>query len=535
MITDLENQNENFVLNTKPISIASYKNYKEAVFLISVLGQPDLYGRIIPVDVGEKFHKTIIGYPVVAKLKKNIFGQPSDFDGHCIVEVKAKNGKKIKKFTTMPIGAITDSWIEEREVEGYDGEQKCILIKTKLWTSRFPEYFKVFDKLWEQGKLQSSWELTSTKTEKDGDNIIYKVIEFIGNCCLGSGKVPAVQGSGVIEYAEAELDDYDTELAEALEKDMANLNINNEEKEEFELAEKEKKEPTSENTQKGKDTQSTDNTNKDSTVNTEKNKDTAECGTKKKKTSCAEVETEEKTPEVASLTDRDLFRKISEACRKSCTGCNWGYISFWFPEEKTVWYKPDYAETQLDYQLFTYEVVDDDVTVSEPQDVKLTVQVTDVNTTIAEKDSKIGALTAELEIKNEAVINAGEKINKLNVEISELRPYKEAAEKAEKERIETEIAEAKEKLKNDMLKTKLFAEEEIAGAEIAELIEARNETAVKNLIAERYIASFDNNTNEPETNTASYENQFNNSVANLESDDVDDDPYNFMNKLLSGK
>ena len=544
---------ENFILNSKPLEVASYKNYKEATFLISVLDQPDLYGRIIPKDSGEKYCKTIIGYPVVAKLKKNIFGQISDFDGHAIIEVKAKNGKKQKKFTTHAIGSVLDAWTETRDVEGYEGEQECILCKTKLWTSRFPEYFKVFDKLWEQGKIQSSWELTATKVETEGEFKIYKIFEFIGTCCLGSTKTPAVPGAGVIEYAE--LEDYETELAEALEKDMADLDIENEDKEVTDLAEKEKKDTPVEDTEKKgkeapeavddseckkkKETAECDPKKKKSACaevkdEAEKKDEEAEVGAKKKKTSCAEVETPEKSPEVASLTDCDLFRKINEECRKA-VDCCWGYISYWFPEEKTVWYKPDNAVSQLDYKLFTYEVVDDEVTVSEPQDVKLSVSVTEMNEVIAEKDEKIGALTAELEIKDDAVIKAGEKISKLNVEVSELKPYKEAVEKAEKERIEAEIAEAKQTLKNNMLKTKLFTEEEIAEADIAELIEARNETAIKNLIAERYIASFDSNEADPETDTASFEKDTNTSVANLEVDDIDDTPSNFMKNLLTRK
>ena len=542
-------EHENFILESKPLEVASYKNYKEATFLISVLDEPDAYGRIIPEDAGEKYATTIIGFPIVAKLKKNIFGQPSDFSGHEVYEVKAKNGKKVKRFGTTPIGSVLSAWVEERELDDFDEPKKCILCKAKLWSSRFPEYFKVFDKLWETGNISSSWELTATKVEEKDGFKIYKVFEFISNCLLGSTKTPAVKQAGVIEYAE--LDDYETELAEALEKDMADLNIENEDKEVTDLAEKEKKDTPVEDTEKKE--KETPETVDDSECKKKKEtaecnpkkkksacaeaddeeEEEAECGTKKKKTSCAEVEEPEKAPETASLTDCDLFRKINEACRKA-VGCCWGYISYWFPEEKTVWYKPDNADSQLDFKLFTYEVVDDEVTVSEPQDVKLTVSITEVNEVIAEKDDKIGTLTAELEIKDEAVIKAGEKINKLNVEVSELKPYKEAAEKAEKERIEAEIAEAKETLKNNMLKTKLFTEEEIAEAEIAELIESRNETAIKNLIAERYIASFDKE-DEVSAEIASYDEKSNESVANLESDDIDEDPSVYMKNFLKRK
>ena len=494
--------NEHIIL--RPISIASYTNYKEAVFLISVLDEPDSYGRIIPEEAGEKYFDTIIGYPIVAKLKKNIFGQPVDFGGHELIIQKTKDGKKKSHFDTVPIGSVTDAWIEEREVDGYDGTPKCILIKTKLWTSRFPEYFKVFDKLWDDGEISSSWELTATDVATEGANKIYKVFEFIGNCILGSNRNPAVPGAGVIEYAE--MDDLEEQLSSALLADISNTDIANyediEEKEDTNLAEKKKKTSCAEDTSETKETAESD----------------------------VEPEDNSEEPETASLTDRDLFRKISKACEDAIK--YWGYISYWFPEEHTVWFKSDDDPTQLDYKLFTYTVENDEVTVSEPQDAKLTVSVSDVNTVLAEKDEKIETLTAELEIKDKAVISAGEKIGKLNVQISELQPYKEQVEKAEQEKIEAEIAEEKESLKKNMLKGGLFTEEEIAKAEIAELIEARDKTAINSLIAEKYIASFDKEeadvaedveTEEPNPVTA---------TASLETDDVNESASSFMTKFL---
>ena len=530
--------NEHIILNSRPISIASYTNYKEAVFLISVLDEPDSYGRIIPEEAGEKYFDTIIGYPIVAKLKKNIFGQPVDFGGHELTIQKTKDGKKKSHFDTVPIGSVTDAWIEEREVDGYDGTPKCILIKTKLWTSRFPEYFKVFDKLWDDGEISSSWELTATDVVTEGANKIYKVFEFIGNCILGSYRNPAVPGAGVIEYAE--MDDLEEQLSSALLADISNTDIANyediEEKEDMNLADKTKKDVSVEDTEKEKKTHdSVDETEKDKK---KKDEETAE---KKKKTSCAEdasetketAESEDDTekPETASLTDCDLYRKISKACEDKMR-C-WGYISYWFPEEHVVWFHVDNAPTQLDYILFTYTVENDEVSVSDPQDVNLTVSVSDVNTVLAEKDEKIETLTAELEIKDKAVISAGEKIGKLNVQISELQPYKEQVEKAEQEKIKAEIAEEKESLKKNLLKGGLFTEEEIAKAEIAELIEARNKTAINSLIAEKYIASFDKEETDVAEDVETEEPNPMPATASLETDDVNESASSFMTKFLS--
>ena len=226
-----------------------------------------------------------------------------------------------------------------------------------------------------------------------------------------------------------------------------------------------------------------------------------------------------------------MFRKINKACEDAIKF--WGYISYWFPEEHTVWFKSDDALTQLDYKLFTYTVENDEVTVSEPQDVKLTVSVSDVNTVLAEKDEKIETLTAELEIKDKAVISAGEKIGKLNVQISELQPYKEQVEKAEQEKIEAEIAEEKESLKKNLLKGGLFTEEEIAKAEIAELIEARDKTAINSLIAEKYIASFDKEETDVAEDVETEESNPVTATASLETDDVNESASSFMTKFLS--
>lgn len=524
--------NEHIILNSRPISIASYTNYKEAVFLISVLDEPDSYGRIIPEEAGKKYFDTIIGYPIVAKLKKNIFGQPVDFGGHELIIQKTKDGKKKSHFDTVPIGSVTDAWIEEREVDGYDGTPKCILIKTKLWTSRFPEYFKVFDKLWDDGEISSSWELTATDVVTEGANKIYKVFEFIGNCILGSNRNPAVPGAGVIEYAE--MDDLEEQLSSALLADISNTDIANyediEEKEDMNLAGKAKTNVSANTEEKEVTTPVEQAENEKNQKETAENTNVTDSGTKETAESNVEPENNPEEPETASLTDCDLFTKINKACEDAIKG--WGYLSYWFPEEHTVWFHADNAPTQLDYKLFTYTVENNEVTVSEPQDVKLTVSVSDINTVLAEKDEKIETLTAELEIKDKAVISAGEKIGKLNVQISELQPYKEQVEKAEQEKIEAEIAEEKESLKKNLLKGGLFTEEEIAKAEIAELIEARDKTAINSLIAEKYIASFDKEETDVAEDVETEESNPVTATASLETDDVNESASSFMTKFL---
>lgn len=484
-------------LLSAPIEISSYQNHKEAIFLISVLDEYDRMGRMIPKSTGENCYQSIIGYPILAKLLKDKKGNPSDFGGHELQVKKDKKGNKTYRFNTCAIGSVIDSWIEEREVVGYEGKKKCILIKAKLWTSRFPEYFVVFDKLWEAGKLETSWEISVSEDEKVGNNTILKVIEFIGDTLLGSKKMPAVPSAGLLEYAEYE-EDGDIQLAEALEKDIANSDIDiinkNEDEEEINLASK------------------TIKASQDSTAIP---------------TAVLEDVTSNNTSntETAALTVNDLRSRIRQACEEKLK--DYCYIAFFFPEEHQVWVEDYKRKSQLEYKLFTYSVENDVVSVSDPQDVVLTVSVAEINGKVAELKDSIATLEAEIKIKDSAITTASTSIHSLEVKISELKVFKDKVEIAEKEKVEAQIAEDKKALKEQLLKGGLFTEPEIADSkEILEIIDSRDEAKINKLIADKYIASLENaakNGNEPTTATAS-----------LETDESDSySPKDIMRKILN--
>jgi len=213
--------NENIVLSGSPIEIAEYDTYKLATFLISVLDEFDLNGRMIPKEAGEAYHATIRGFPIVAKLITDRFGNPVDFRGHEMTVVRDKNGDFTAKFGTTPIGSVVESWIEDREVEGYNGVRSCIMIQAKLWSDRYPEYFDVLNKLWSQNKVKSSWEIKTVESESLplGKRIL-KVFSFVGNALLGSSVEGAVPGAGVYEYASLDNSD-EVLLAQALSNDMS--------------------------------------------------------------------------------------------------------------------------------------------------------------------------------------------------------------------------------------------------------------------------------------------------------------------------
>lgn len=220
-------ENELYVLSASPVEIAqdSLDNTcKYATFLISVLDEYDRVGRMIPRESGEKYHSTLRGFPIVAKLIKDRVRRPIDFGGHEMRQWRKRTGEVETTFDTYPIGSVVDTWIEEREVDGYEGVKACIMAKAKLWTCRSPEYFAVLDRLWAEGKISSSWELIVTQKEEDSfGKKILRAFSFIGNALLGTTSVPAVKGAGILEYAEAdEICQSSEELTEALLRDIQN-------------------------------------------------------------------------------------------------------------------------------------------------------------------------------------------------------------------------------------------------------------------------------------------------------------------------
>ena len=315
----------------------------------------------------------------------------------------------------------------------------------------------------------------------------------------------------------AQLNDNQLMIAEALSQDLLDENnINdNDEKEEPLLAKKNIPSAVDENTVVNvSESTPTEDITKDTTASTAEDK-----------------QKETPTTDSAQLTDWDLRDRVRTACRAKLG--QWCYVSYHFPLNKEVWCEYDNAESELDYVRFTYEVADDDtITVSEPEYVKLTVSIAEVNTKISELEKEIQTVKAELDIKNDAITKASETIQTLNTQISELTPYKEQVEVAERKKIEEQITAEKEALKSKLLKGNLFTEAEIAEKNIQDLIEARDVSAINSLIADRFIASFDVGPKNNNDETVSTAETVVTATANLESEDTETDVRSFMGKIL---
>ena len=460
--------------------------YSDQVYL-SENSNPDSYiAKFIICDFGrnkngvaldrntiENWMSTLKNKPLVGKIKMRYDGE-YDFTGHNVREVEKvdENGNKYREveFDTEAFGTFFDVAIETINDKEY------IVASCEIW-KRFTQACEIIVNRIQEGSLSTSWEISVEKsTQGIIDGLMTKIIQagrFIGHCLLGKNVSPAYDSSGLLEIAST---NYDMEFAEALSQDILSqgLDKENEAKEENNL-------------QSNIETQVAEENVEETVVETPV-ADTTESSTE------TEVTENKDETEVSQLTEYDLRKKICEACRAKLD--KWCWISFHFPVEKEVWLEVDGRESELDFVRMTYTVENDTITVSDPEEVKLTVSIADVNTKIAE-------LEAEVSTKDEAIIKSGEEIARLKTEISELSPFKEKFEKAEQERIENELKEKKETIISSITKSGLITREEIeASEELKGYVENLDEKSLKAILADRYIASLsENNTEVSETKT----------------------------------
>lgn len=501
------------------INIAEHTTYLELTSRVCYYDEPNLNNDMLPYDdTTEEKAKTLVNMPVQAKYKVSPTGEPT-FSGHEMV--KKKDGTV--DFKTSSIGTHTEVYIENDNVDvnGTIKNLPCLFAKYRIW-KRYKNVVAAVQRLFDLGKLYSSWEINTYQYVYDRGIRKVTDYEFLANCLLGYEYAYPSYGTSAnaISLAEMNNDNPQLMIAEALSQDLIEENDNKEEN--TEMAKKNEPSVAEDVTKVSTPTDT------DTTTTATENTNSVE-----QKEDAAEVDNKDTVTDSAQLTTYDLRKKITDACRAKIDKYCW--VSYMFPNEKEVWCEYEGAETELDYAKFTYEVGEGDViTVSDPEYVKLTVSVAEINSKVTSLEKEIETAKAELDIKNDAITKASEKIQELNVQISELTPYKEQVEAAEQKRIEAEIAEDKERLKAKMLKGNLFTEAEIAEKNIADLIEARNESAINSLIADKFVASFDDNENSGEPEVS--ENvETETATASLETDEDTTDARSFMRSILLNK
>ena len=357
---------------------------------------------------------TLLHKPLVGKIISNLDGT-RDFSSHNMTVVTKTddfgNEYKTAEFDTSAFGTFFEVSIET--IDGVD----CIVASAKIW-KRFTEACEIMKSRAEEGELSTSWEISIAKKRlANYMGRVLKVIEkgcFFGHCLLNKDMEPAYDSSKLLDVATF---NGDNALEEALINDMCAI------------AQKEEN-----NLEHNK----TGNPN-----------------------------------ETSALTDFDLRVKIAEACRAKVG--EWCWVAYHFPTEKTVWAEKSGRATETDFLLFTYEVSNDEVTVSDPSDVKLCVCVSQMN-------AEFERLNNEIAQKDGTIVTLNTKVNDLTTEVSTLSGYKEQFETAERDGKES-------KLRDTLLSSKVVTAEEIeTSEEIKELLSNLDEPGINSFIVSRIVA-----------------------------------------------
>ena len=429
-------------------------------------------------DTIESWMSTLVGNPLVGKLVVAPKGE-LDFSGHNMKVVTRKdddgNEYKTAEFDTDAFGSFQSVGIEKID------DTDFIVASCKIW-KRYPKACATILRRIESGTLNTSWEIDVLKAHKGivGGRIA-KIIDdgvFTAHCLLGANVEPAYKCSKLLEVAET---DFGLELANAYIEDTKEIsNIESNEKEAKNLELNKDKETQTAQVENPTKTEQAEKTATESTTEpttpAEPDVQTSEEGGEPTPPTEPETGTEpagesDPTPETSSLTGRDLYMKLEDAVSKISSDY---YMTDMFPEDHTIWCKKWGYMNELDYIMFPYTVEDDEVSLGEPQNITLTVSISDVNTKIAELNNTIASLNTELQSAEE--------------EVASLAPYKDQAEKAEAEKAAAELAQKKENLRQYALSSKMITEAEVSeGGNYASLIENLDETGIKSVIAERCV------------------------------------------------
>lgn len=456
----------NYEMSSNVIELSEHKTYIELTRRLCYYDYPNLNGVQLNSDTAEEKAQSLLMQPVVAKYKR--IRNKDDLGGH---ECSVDNNGNVT-FGTVPIGVNVAVEIKNDTVNINNNtvETPCLFATSRIWT-RNKNVCSAIKRLFSEGKLHSSWEILTENAEYVNNVKILKDYVFEADALLGSTSNPAY-GECATTLCVASAEDPEILLSEAIANDF---NIDNSEtKEDKTLKIKESKSVvTSENTDVVTDEVVETSQETENVETTETNNDTeTETVSTSSEEESHEVVDNSETIDVSALTVRDLRYKIEKACRDKIRYC---WVAFMFPTENYVLVEFDGRESELEYMKFTYTVNGEDVTVGEPEKVKLAVSVANINSEISEK--------------NDAIIKANEEITALKSEVETLTKYKEMFEQAEAEKAANELAKKKKCLSEYAVRSGYISSEEIESSEeIKKLIDAVDENGIKAIIVDRLMA-----------------------------------------------
>ena len=487
----MKDTNKDFLFASKVVELAEEKDYLTLKNRVFFFNSPNLNSVQINYDDSSLEQcKSLINCPLLAKyIKRN--GQ-DDLGGH---EVSVNNGQV--EFNTAAIGTITDIEIVEEDVETVDGSvQKlpCLYATEVVW-SRFKNATNAIRRLYNAGQLHNSWELKSGEYSYSNGVKTIKSYTFIGNCLLGTESYPAYGRSARIldmssdyseqyEYLAAE--SFSEALALDLESAAASninqlddtnrkegLSMDVNENVTVDTSEEEVKEETVEVVEAEETVETETNEEANSEVAEVSEDDPVEESTTEDGVESAESAESENTESSSMKTVNDIRKMVRVALNEENTE-DYMDVAYIFPEEKIVLVQ-SWRMNELEYIQYSYRIDGDKVTLDNKKNVEMTVSPLRIN--------------SEIESKNSAIAEANQRIVELENQNAELQKAKEELDKIQAEHAEAERAEAVNKLREYVVKSGRFTEEEIASEDIQKAINELNETWLKAEIADRLVAS----------------------------------------------
>ena len=476
----------NVELASKSVELSEYKTYYELTNLVCYYDQPNLNG--VKLNSGKdalKYAETLKEMPVYAHYCVNTKGEPS-FGGHEVYVDKDGN----INFNTTPIGVHTDVCIKDAKVDvgGTEMTLPCLFATQRIW-KRNKNACAAILRLYSLGQLHNSWEISSLKYSFENGIKTLEDYVFEGNTFLGfdekksnmslspHGSTPAYGRSAtVVSLSDFEANN-ELMVAEALARDivenrkggegdcMDNEITQVDQLDASEIASVEQSEAAS----------TSDNAAVDNSAQEESNDSTDVAA---ENTDAAQVVP---ITDKAELTDRDIRNGIWRAyyeLHDKNVDCDVMQI---LPESHTAWLRiwDGHRRSELDVVVVTYSVDENDlITIVDEKSGTLTVNVSEIN-------SKIDEMT-------NALVSANKTIDALKQSVSELSEMKEKYD----EYVANEKAEQHQKdcdaLKDYMLKSKCFSENEFTSEEIVNIIDALDYAAAKAMIADRLVEKMSN-------------------------------------------
>jgi len=450
---------ENICFSSKAIDLAENENYIELTNRVCYYNFPNLNNVELPYDdTSLDKAQTLVNMPVVAKYTTNAKGEPT-FKGHEVYYDEEGN----IYFGTDNIGTHYNVYIQDdmvtTDLKGTVQTLPCLFAKYRIW-KRNQNVVDAVHRLYNEGKLYSSWELETLSYQYDNGTKTLTDYVFLGNCLLGYEYAYPAYG----EDAKAiQMSQKENQLlvAEAFSKDLLeNKSVSNINKQK-------------EDKILNKETKNIDKSEKaDKEISQEVNENTDETS---KVNDTVKNENKEESKKVESNNESTKEEEKVEKCA----------------DEK--------------------------------------------DSIISSLKEQIKNLNAKIETQNASIAEASVKIQNLSTQVAELVPFKEAADKAEKERIEAETASKREELKSHAVKSGYIKESEFeSDKKVKASIDNVSLKDLDAIIAERFIASLDKKEEKTNIETSSVESKKdNNTKLNLsDTNDVKLDPKEIMKAYL---